>query len=190
VVLDLGSTKQQIAAAMERLPSRFDPLGGHPMCGKESSSLQNAEAGLFQGAPFAFTPLRRTSPRALAFAEEIAREIGAAPVWLDPETHDRWVAAVSHVPFLIANVLAYATPGEAAPLVGPGFRSTTRLAVTPTPVVRDILATNRENILESLGRFRELLEELEGILASGDEAALVEKLERGADRQRALTGPP
>jgi prephenate dehydrogenase len=187
VVLDLGSTKKQIAAAMERLPERFDPLGGHPMCGKESSSLENAEASLFQGAAFAFTPLSRTSPLALAVAETIARGVGAVPVWLDPDTHDRWAAATSHLPYLISNLLAYATPGEAAPLVGPGFRSATRLAVTPTRMMQDILMTNRENILCGLKQFRQQVETLERLLSEGDESALVERLERGADRQRTLT---
>lgn len=188
IVLDLGSTKMEITAAMQRLPQRFDPLGGHPMCGKESSSLLNAEANLYQGASFAFTPLNRTSSKALALADAIAHTVGARPVLLDPETHDRWVAATSHIPFLISNLLAYVTPSEAGPLVGPGFRSATRLAVTPTSVMRDILMTNRENILSGLGQFHQQLEALEAILASGDEAALVERLERGADRQRALAG--
>jgi prephenate dehydrogenase len=61
IVLDLGSTKREIVQAMEALPVRFDPLGAHPMCGKETNTLRSAEASLFAGRPFAFTPLARTS---------------------------------------------------------------------------------------------------------------------------------
>ena len=63
VVVDLGSTKQQIVAAMDRLPERFDPVGGHPMCGKEKFSLAYAEAEMYQGAPFALVGLERTTQR-------------------------------------------------------------------------------------------------------------------------------
>lgn len=188
VVLDLGSTKKQIVEMMQRLPERFEPLGGHPMCGKESSSLKNAEARLFQGAPFALTPLERTTPHARAVGEAVVRSAGARPVWLDPDTHDRWVAATSHLPFLLSNLLARITPSETGPLVGPGFRSTTRLAVTQASMMRDILMTNQANVLEGLGQARQELETLERLLAEGDWDALVERFDLGAARRRALVG--
>ena len=176
VVLDIGSTKTQIAAAMEKLPERFDPIGGHPMCGKEKASLAHAEAGLFAGAVFALIPLERTSPRARSLAEQLVGAIGSLPVWLDALTHDRWVAATSHLPYLVANALALATPGEAAPLVGPGFRSTTRLAASFAPMMLDALSTNRENILQALGCFRNELERMESLLRWGDTLTLQEIL--------------
>lgn len=192
VVLDLGSTKKQIVERMGQLPGRFDPLGGHPMCGKETSSLKNAEARLFQGAPFAFTPLERTTSHARAVGEAVARAAGALPVWLDADTHDRWVAATSHLPFLLSNLLARITPADAGPLVGPGFRSVSRLAVTPAAMMRDILMTNRTNVLEGLTRFRRELESLEQLLAAGEWEALAEGFELGAAKRRALVqgGPP
>jgi len=187
IVLDMGSTKIQITRAMQALPPHFDPIGGHPMCGKEKSGLENAEARLFRGATFAFTPLARTSSRALSFCKQLARVIDAKALWLDAETHDRWTAATSHFPYLIANTLAASTPPEAAPLVGPGFRSTTRLAVSSTRMMRDILATNRENVLESLSGFKRRLGEVEAMITSGDFDALERLLAEGAERQKALT---
>jgi prephenate dehydrogenase len=157
IVLDLGSTKQEIVEAMETLPENFDPLGGHPMCGKEFSGLENADAAIYRGATFAFTPLERTSPRAHTFAEALADAVGALPLWIDPASHDRWVAATSHLPYLLANALAGVTPVEAAPLIGPGFRSTSRLAPTPLSVMMDILRTNRQPVLEALQRLRVIL---------------------------------
>jgi prephenate dehydrogenase len=187
VVLDLGSTKSRIVEAMEKLPERFDPIGGHPMCGKERSGLANADPALFRGAPFAFTPLARTRPGARKFASTLAQALGANPLWLDPATHDRWVAATSHLPYLVSNALAACTPLEAAPLVGSGFRSATRLAPTSASMMLDILMTNRENVLAALGSFRQQLAQVESLLTACDYPALQEILETGALRQQSLT---
>jgi prephenate dehydrogenase len=180
VVLDLGSTKSEILHAMRALPSRFDPLGGHPMCGKEKASLAYAEAGLYRDAPFALTPLERTTPRARSLAEQLVQAVGARPLWIDAKTHDRWVAATSHMPYLLANTLAAVTPLEAGPLVGPGFRSTTRLAPASLTMMVDILTTNRENILECVQRFRQTLDTIEHGLNAGDLESLRAQLAQGA----------
>jgi prephenate dehydrogenase len=186
VVLDLGSTKNLIVQRMQALPARFDPLGGHPMCGKEHGGLANADPDLYQSAPFALTPMPRTTQRARDLAEQLARLVGANPLWLEAETHDRWVAATSHVPYLLANALAAITPLEARPLVGPGLRSTTRLAPSSWTMMHDILETNRPNILTGLQRFRRQIEELESLLASGDLQALEMLTAQGAGNYEAL----
>jgi prephenate dehydrogenase len=186
VVLDLGSTKARIVRAMVELPERFDPIGGHPMCGKERSSLVEAEGKLYQGASFALTPLPRTSNRARRLAASLVRFLGANPVWLNEMTHDRWVAATSHTPFLIANALAAVTPLEVAPMIGPGYRSTTRVSTTPPAVMLDILATNRENVLDCLGRFRRQIDQLETLLREDDSSGLENALNSGAARQNQL----
>jgi prephenate dehydrogenase len=187
IVIDLGSTKVKIMETMQNLPERFDPLGGHPMCGKEVSGLANADARLFQGATFAFTPSLRTSDYARQFAEWLAASIGACPLWIDAATHDRWVAATSHVPYLVANALAGITPAETAPLAGPGFRSTTRLAVTPPGMMMDVLMTNQAAILDGLRSFRVHLERVERLLAQGDFDALQELLGEGARRKQVIS---
>ena len=186
VVLDLGSTKSEILRVMKTLPPRFDPLGGHPMCGKEKASLAFAEAGLYRDAPFALTPLDRTTPQARSLAEQLVQAVGARPLWIDAETHDRWVAATSHLPYLLANTLAAATPLEAGPLVGPGFRSTTRLAPASLTMMMDVLTTNGENILESLQRFRQTLDTIEHSLNIGDMETLRLQLAQGANSYAAL----
>jgi prephenate dehydrogenase len=185
-VLDLGSTKTRIVQRMQALPERFDPLGGHPMCGKERSGLAYADPDLYQAAPFALTPLPRTSPSLRQLAEQLARRIGANPFWLEAETHDRWVAATSHVPYLVANALAAATPLEARPLVGTGFRSTTRLAPSSWTMMHDVLETNRPNVLAGLQRFRQQIEALEDRLKAGDMQALEELTVQGARNYEAL----
>jgi prephenate dehydrogenase len=186
VVLDLGSTKKDILQRMARLPARFDALGGHPMCGKEHSSLAQAEPGLYRGAPFALVPLPRTSQRARSTALALVEAVGACPLWLDELDHDRWVAATSHLPYLLSNALAACTPPEAAPMTGPGFRSTTRLAAQPPALLLDILATNRLNVLGALRRLHTRLDLLEHLLESEDYAALERLLQEGAERREKI----
>lgn len=189
IVMDLGSTKAKIVQAMAKLPGYFDPIGAHPMCGKERSSLVEAEACLYQNAPFALTPLPRTGNHARAAAEQLIRMVGAHPVWINEWTHDRWVAATSHTPYLIANALAAATPLDAAAMVGPGYRSTTRVASSPASVMLDILLTNRENVLESLAGFRSQIDNLESLLRDEKRQELQSSLDSNAAHQQRLLIP-
>jgi prephenate dehydrogenase len=178
MVMDLGSTKMEILRAMQDLPERFDPIGLHPMSGKEKSGPMNADPAIFMNAPFALVPLERTSDQTRTLAEHLALLVGAHPLWLDADTHDRWVAATSHVPFLAASALAAATPLDAAPLVGSGFRSTARLAGTSTTMMMDILATNRSNILHALQQTRIELERLEKLIVDQDYTGLKQALDQ------------
>ncbi len=183
LVLDLGSTKTGITQAMAKLPRRLEAVGGHPICGKEQSGLENADACLYRGAPFVLTALPGGSERSKEKALELVHALGGRPLWLDPETHDRWIAFTSHLPYLLALALARATPEETSPLVGPGFRSTSRVAATPPSVMLDILATNRANILDSVRLLREELNALETSLRGGDWQALERQMNAGAARQ-------
>ncbi len=183
LVLDLGSTKRRICSAMNELPARFDALGGHPMCGKETGGLDGAEASLFEDAAFAFVPLERTTPEARETAAELARLLGSRAVWMDAETHDFHVAATSHLPYLAANALAFCTPVSAAPMAASGFASATRLAVTPPSMMMDVLDTNRDAILQSLHSFCAHLADLEKLLLTGDLPALQACLAAGAENR-------
>jgi len=186
VVMDIGSTKRQIVAEMQKLPGPFDPIGGHPMCGKEKLGLTNADPDIFHGAPFAFTPLRRTTERAQHLAGQVARVIGAQTLWLNAKIHDRWTAATSHLPYLIASALVLATPAEAGPLIGPGFRSMTRLAATPPSMMLDVLDTNRDNILEAMERLRGQIDVIEALLENDDNAQLKTFLSSSAAHKNEL----
>ena len=168
IVLDLGSTKSKIMSAMDALPSRFDVLGGHPICGKEKLGIENADALLYQNAPFVITPLRRTTLRARKAVEQLIMAVGARLIEMDAEEHDRALAFTSHLPFLLASALALSIPSKYAPLVGTGFRSTSRLAGTPDSIMLGILQSNRENIVNGLSVFQQQLSEIQTRLASED----------------------
>jgi prephenate dehydrogenase len=188
VIIDLGSTKNQICEAFNKLPARFEPLGGHPMCGKAVGGLEHAEAELFQDTPFAFTPLARTTERALEIADHLATILRAQALWVGPKTHDQWVAATSHFPYLLATALTLSTPGEASHLVGPGFKSTSRLAGSPSSVMVPILETNRELVLEMITHFRQQLDDLEKLLTEQDYTTLRITLDHGSEHRSILTG--
>ncbi len=190
VVFDLGSSKVEILQAMQSLPSSFDPLGGHPMCGKEKGGLTNADPALFLQRPFIFTRLERTSQKACTLASQVASATGALPLWMDAATHDRWAAATSHLPYLAACALALAVPAEAAPLAGPGFTSTSRLASSPASMMLDVLLTNRANLLAEMKDFRRQLDHLENCLETLDEGTLRELLDAAAARRAALLSAP
>ncbi|RCK75450.1 MAG: Prephenate and/or arogenate dehydrogenase [Anaerolineae bacterium] len=181
VIMDIGSTKTVICQKMGELAEQFDPIGGHPMCGKETLGIQSAEAAIYQGAPFALVPLARTSPYAKSLAEQLVTAIGSRVVWLDPATHDRMVAAVSHLPYLIASALTLSTPLELTSLIGPGFRSSTRLAATPTSMMLDVLKTNHLFILEAIERVELELSQLKTMLNQGAYEELNQRLNTAAE---------
>ena len=168
IIFDLGSTKKDILQAMSSLPEYFDPIGGHPICGKEKLGLENAEANLYQDAPFIVTALERTSARAREAATQIISAIGAHLIEMSADEHDRAIAFTSHLPFLISATLALSTPSEYSSLIGTGFRSTSRLAGTPSSMTLGILQSNRKNVLRALSLFQKHLSELQTKLAGDD----------------------
>lgn len=172
IILDIGSTKREIVAALEDLPPNFDPIGGHPICGRERLSLENAERFLYRDASFVLTPLQRTSQFARSAALLIVRALGSQPIWLDADDHDRILASTSHLPYLLSSALALATPADCAPLVGPGFRSTSRLAGTPSSMMFGVIQSNRDNVLTALHRLQDQLSIIESALSTEDFSSL------------------
>jgi prephenate dehydrogenase len=176
VILDLGSTKTDIVAAMQALPAHFDPMGGHPMCGKEVSGVAAAEAGLFQGQTFILTPLARTTMAAMCLTHELATTVGAKPMVLTPAHQDALVAQISHLPYVAAVALVRAAQaagdGQVWEVAASGFRDTSRLAASDLTMMLDILLTNRAAVLAALAGYRAELETLTRLIEQGDAEAL------------------
>ena len=190
LVMDMGSTKADICAAMAHLPAGVQPVGGHPMCGKETAGFEAAECGLYRNATWVLAPLPRTSPEALDLAAELAQAVGARPV-LEAARHDRLVASISHLPFLLASALtaAVAEVGADDPtvweLAAGGFRDTSRVAASDTQMFLDILLTNRAAVLEQVDNFDRHLQAVRDMLEGADEAGLRAKL---SESQKARAG--
>jgi prephenate dehydrogenase len=198
VVTDTASIKSEVLRwARELLPAHVSFVGGHPMAGKEQSGLGAAEASLFDGKPWAITPAADTPVHALQTVESLVRLVGANPVVVDPAEHDTYVAAVSHLPLVLASALfalesnSQAWPDLAA-LAGPGFRDTTRLASTDPDLSHDIALTNRDNIVHWIDRYVDELRRWRGLIADDAKAEELAKalFETQAKRNAFLESPP
>ncbi len=178
LVIDLGSAKRQIVQAMDDLPESLLAIGGHPMCGKETSGPQAADGSLYHGCVFALCRSRRTTDEALAFAIQMVKALDARPVVLDADHHDRAVATISHLPYLLSvglvDTARRLTDENELPrtLASSGFRETSRLAASNVTMMLDILLTNRDAILDTLAVFRSQLDDVENALRSADEDTL------------------
>lgn len=181
VVTDVGSTKLALVAAS---PSSAY-IGGHPLAGAETAGVQHARADLFDGATWYLTPTPASSGEHYERLHRFVATLGATPVAIDAAVHDRLMAAVSHLPHVLANVLVQqasaALGGEALPPTGPSFRDATRVAGANPPLWAQIYAANAAALGEQLDA---------AIAALQDVRTRLEDLEAwqadAADRRRAL----
>ncbi|HEU4369212.1 MAG TPA: prephenate dehydrogenase/arogenate dehydrogenase family protein [Methylomirabilota bacterium] len=184
VVTDVGSTKRGIVAAAERLAAgrrEVHFVGSHPMAGSERSGYGVARADLFAGATVVVTPGEAGEARAVKAVEEFWTALGARVVTLDPETHDRAVAAISHLPHVVAWALVDAVTRfepDALAIAARGFKDTTRIAAADPEVWREILTDNRAAVAASVAAFRRALDDLDALVAAGDGPALTAFLAR------------
>ncbi len=182
LLIDIGSTKEDICDAMGRLPVGIQAVGGHPMTGKEQSGIEASDAALFQGRPFVLCPTRRTTPATRLRALTLIEALSAVPIEMDAHRHDRLVAAISHLPYLLsaALVATVAKEGETDPavweLAAGGFRDMSRLAGSDVQMMGDILSTNTQAVTVLLALFRVQLAMLEAMLVSEDDQQVTEFL--------------
>ncbi len=163
---DVGSVKGPVVRAAKGLP-RF--VGGHPMAGSERAGVQNAHAGLLENAVWVLTPTGDSDPADLEEVETLVGELGAYPLVLDPELHDRLVARVSHLPYLLAVALNLLVSRDEKKdllmfLAAGGFRDLTRVASGSPRMSRDMVVENRKAVREALADLRAVLGELEAAL--------------------------
>ena len=166
LVTDVGSTKAEIVTRVTQsfgrnATRRF--LAGHPMAGKENSGVEFADADLFEGAAWLFTPLPAQDVHAGACGEFIhcVEQIGARVAVLDPADHDRFCAWISHVPQMVSTALTAELVDEFGPeapvleIGGCALREMTRIAGSPYSMWRDIAITNKTNLAEALEKLEQ-----------------------------------
>jgi len=191
LLMDVGSTKRDVVDAARRVLK--DRIGSfvpaHPIAGKEVAGIAHADATLYNGRQVILTPLPQTSPELVQKATDAWAAIGSQVLRMTPENHDAAFAAVSHLPHLLAfayfNSVARQPAGrDYLSLAGPGFRDFTRIAASDPTVWRDILMSNREELLKQTMRVRHALEAMEIAIKSGNAEAL-EDMIRSASEARA-----
>lgn len=176
IVTDVGSTKLSVAADAKRYlkqPQFFVPA--HPMAGSEQSGPEAATGALFRGRPCVLCPTGDTDEAALGAVTAMWEALGAELFTMSADEHDRQVAAVSHLPHLVAVLLAH-TADDMGPLdlASSGFRDTCRLAMSNPPMRTDIVMANRKPIGEALDRLASRLNELRGMVRKGKEVDLLD----------------
>ena len=175
IVTDAASTKLEVIRwAQELLPSRANFVGGHPMAGKETSSIKAATADLFRKCTYCLTPLPQTRPAALRTMKDMVKALGAVPLIIDAEEHDRLVAGISHLPLLLSAALVLATTQNPSwprmsRLAATGYRDLTRLASGNPELGAHICLSNQYAIVSWIDAFIEELQKLRKLVADGNE---------------------
>jgi len=179
VITDVGSTKRRICdEAAKCLPASVEFIGGHPVAGKEVAGGEYSSAELFRNAPYVLCPQAEAGPQNLQRLRLMAELVGARPVIMSADEHDRTMAWLSHVPQLISTALANLGGRERTEISGSGFRDMTRLAASPYSVWKAIIDTNSDNIDFALKVLILHLEKMRAGLKSG--SFLSEEFERAA----------
>ena len=176
VVTDVGSVKQAVIAAVApHLPSGVHFIPGHPMAGTEYSGPRSGFATLFVNRWWLLTPAEGLDASALARLESLLKGMGAKVNTMDAAHHDQVVAVVSHAPHLIAYTmvgvadhLAQVSQSEVIEYSASGFRDFTRIAASDPTMWRDVFLTNKDAVLDILGRFAEELFVLQRAIRMGD----------------------
>lgn len=176
LVLDVGSSKAAVVQAMDSLPRSIDAVGGHPMTGKRSANSESPTPHLFAQRVFVLTPGRHTTPRAMQRARQLVAHLGAKPLELDPDTHDRLVAQVSHLLPLLPLALLHSAlnAGDDAvwQLAAGGFRQATEGAQADLGFWLDVFASNPDGLAAALRGLAAELASLATLLEGGDMDAL------------------
>jgi prephenate dehydrogenase len=197
VVTDTASTKADVMRwAEEYLPPNVNFVGGHPMAGKETGGIENAESGLFRGKGYCICPSLTASPGAIQQVAGLAGLVHAEPLFMDAPEHDQYAAAVSHLPLVVSTALftlLRSSPSwdDLGVMASSGFRDITRLASTDPAMSHGIWRTNREAVIHwlermitELNRYRDLLKDAQ------DETLMQTFVEAQLQREMFIAEPP
>jgi len=184
LITDVGSTKAEIVGRLDKAlhhqgDQRATFVGSHPLAGSEKTGPEHARADLFENCVVIMTPTDNTPEPVAALTRSFWESVGAKVIAKTPEDHDQSVAAISHLPHLVASALAGATPPADLCLAASGWRDTTRVAAAATELWRQILADNRLHVLKSLNEFEKVLAQFRQALETEDQNKLLQLLEAG-----------
>lgn len=187
IITDGGSTKQVIVESLRSgLPRQIRFVGSHPMAGSEKTGVEYARADLFSGRTAIVTRDKSTNPSALNTVQRFWEGLGSDVITMSPEAHDRAVGAVSHLPHLLASVLAAATSKRDSLLASTGWLDMTRIAAGDPGLWQQIFNENREHVLESIDRFTAALGQFRDALSKDDQRKVSRVLKAGKSNRDAL----
>ena len=181
-VIDLGSTKRSIVGSMLELPEGMDSIGGHPMAGKVTSNTEDSDISLYCGKKFILVEHERTGALAREQATRVLKDIGAVPVQMEAEAHDRAIAMVSHLPHFMAVPLLMASDSlhdtNLWSLAAGGYRKAASASADNPTMWKDIAVDNFDNIAEAMKIYSAHMQEFARLLESADRQKIADVLDR------------
>lgn len=196
ILTDVGSVKGNIHVSVKELGLETNFIGGHPMAGSEKTGYENSTIELLENAFYVLTPTPKTSQNALTFMEHLVKRIGAIPVVLPPGDHDDIVAAISHVPHIIAAALVNMvqdnddTQEHMHALAAGGFKDITRIASSSPVMWENICLTNAKSIVSFTDKYISYLESMKQAILSKDNAFLMDFFTRSKTYRDSVPNKP
>lgn len=187
ILTDVGSVKGNIYEAVAELGLEKHFIGGHPMAGSEKTGYESANLRLFENAYYVLTPTKEVSEQSIEFMKALVTEITAIPVVLDCKDHDDMVAAISHVPHIIAASLVNMVRtnddenGSMISLAAGGFKDITRIASSSPVMWQNICLTNKESIKKFLNHYKNSIDEIYSYIDNSQENELYDYFEAAKD---------
>jgi prephenate dehydrogenase len=189
VLVDVASVRGPVDEFARTEADGARLVGMHPMAGRSTQGFASADAAMLIGRPFLVVPTATSDAPAMAAAGDVARGAGGVVTVCSAAEHDRIVGLVSALPLAVAAALSIAAADGTVDLptfAGPGYRDTTRLALTLPDLAEPILLANSANVVAAIARLRTVLDELESAVADRDAVRLRALLERAASERTAL----
>jgi len=184
IVTDVGSTKQAIVSKLSKIFPNY--VGSHPLAGSEKRGLTNAQADIFKDSLCILTPTKNTPPKVLKRIKDLWNQLGARVVVMNPDTHDRILSFVSHLPHSIAFSLISTVPDKYLKFAANGLKDTTRIALSDSRLWVDIFLSNRKNMLESIQSFQDKLSAVKSAIHKRNEKALIRILKKAKGKREVL----
>jgi prephenate dehydrogenase len=194
VVIDAGSTKQNICEVVKNHPKRRNFLAAHPIAGTEFSGPRAALRGLYQEKTNIICEVEKTAFKLQERALEIFRRIGMRIRYMDPVSHDKHIAYVSHLShissFMLGKTVIEKEKNERDifDMAGSGFESTVRLAKSSPAMWTPIFEQNKENVIETLEEYINNLEQFKRLMQEGNFQAVYEEMENTNHIKNILNG--
>lgn len=195
ILTDVGSVKNNIYEGVCRLGLEASFVGGHPMTGSEKTGYENASSLLMENAYYILCPAKSTPDRTLSFMEQLVRAMGSIPIILEAGNHDNIVAAISHVPHIIAACLVNMVcrfddeENHMFSLAAGGFKDITRIASSSPVMWQNICLTNQKSISLFLSRYIKELTDMQHLLSSQKEDELLTVFQSAKDYRDSLPKP-
>jgi prephenate dehydrogenase len=184
IVFDVASTKEEIVSELDPLFPRF--VGAHPIAGSEKKGIKNAKQGLFKNTVCILTPSNKTDSKALNKVKRLWFELGAKVVLIKPQSHDRILSFVSHLPHLTAFALMNSIPGDCLNLVPNSLKDSTRVAASDSVLWSDIFFSNKKNVLTAVKVLEEKIMDIKRSLMRNDRKKLIKILDHSKARRELL----